>query len=78
MYKTKESGAETNQNEMEVVLEGEDFPDGGFGWVICIAASFVQFVILGIHNSFGVFYTYLMRDLSTEPSETGRYLRFRM
>ena len=72
MGKNKESKPEKEKRDMEIIFEGAECPDGGFGWVICIAASFVQFVILGIHNSFGIFYTFLMRDLDTDPSDTGK------
>ena len=72
MWKKQKSKTNNDPKDVEVVFEGEEYPDGGFGWIICIAASLVQFVILGIHNSFGIFYTYLMRDLSTDPSDTGR------
>ena len=40
--------------------------------MICLAAAIVQFIILGIHNNFGILYTYLMDDLKAEPSDTGK------
>lgn len=46
-------------------------PDGGFGWCICAAGFMVQFLVLGIHNSFGILYMYLMRDLEAPASDTG-------
>lgn len=58
---------------VEVRVEGleEECPDGGYGWIICLAAANIQFIILGIHNNFGILYTYFMNDLHAEPSDTG-------
>ena len=47
-------------------------PDGGYGWIICIAAAICQFIIMGIHNNFGILYTYLMKDLRADPADTGK------
>ena len=60
--------------------EDEDCPDGGYGWVICIAAAVIQFIILGIHNNFGILYTSLIGDLHAKPSDAGinfHFLRFK-
>lgn len=58
----------------EVTGEAE-CPDGGYGWVICLAAAVIQFIILGIHNNFGILYTYLMKDLEADPTVAGTYDR---
>ena len=55
---------------VEICAEKE-CPDGGYGWIICIAASICQFIIWGIHNNFGILYTYLMKDLKADPADTG-------
>ncbi|CAH3160523.1 unnamed protein product [Pocillopora meandrina] len=47
----------------------EDCPDGGYGWIICMAAAIIQFIILGIHNNFGILYTSLISDLHFKPSD---------
>jgi hypothetical protein len=52
-------------------IHHESIPDGGYGWVICCAGFVVQFIVLGIHNSFGILFTYLMMDLKSGASETG-------
>lgn len=54
------------------VVADEECPDGGYGWIICLAAAIIQFIILGIHNNFGILYTYFMNDLHAEPSDTGK------
>lgn len=61
--------------KVEVRVEGleEECPDGGYGWIICLAAAIIQFIILGIHNNFGILYTYFLNDLHAEPSDTGKY-----
>ncbi|XP_073247275.1 monocarboxylate transporter 10-like [Porites lutea] len=54
---------------LEICTEKE-CPDGGYGWIICIAAAICQFIIMGIHNNFGILYTYFMRDLKADPADT--------
>lgn len=64
-----------NFNEKHNVVEdqGSTVPDGGYGWVVCFVGFVVQFIIFGVHNSFGILFTYLMKDLKSEPSDTGLY-----
>ena len=59
------------KKEITVLVEREECPDGGYGWIICIAAAIIQFIILGIHNNFGILYTYFMKDLDADPADTG-------
>lgn len=66
--KTEKSEKDT---AVEVCVEDE-CPDGGYGWIICLAAAVIQFIILGIHNNFGILYTYFMKDLNAKPADTGK------
>ena len=54
----------------------EDCPDGRYGWIICMAAAIIQFIILGIHNNFGILYTSLISDLHFKPSDAGKNFNF--
>ena len=54
------------------ICVNRECPDGGYGWIICIAAAICQFIIMGIHNNFGILYTYLMKDLRADPADTGK------
>jgi len=62
---------ERPDDDATTVRVEKECPDGGYGWIICVAASVIQFIILGIHNNCSILYTYLMKDLNTGPSETG-------
>lgn len=44
---------------------------GARAWVVCAAATLVQFVVLGIHNSFGVLYLTLDREFHWKKALTG-------
>ena len=59
---------------LEICTEKE-CPDGGYGWIICIAAAICQFIIMGIHNNFGILYTYFMKDLKADPADTSELLQ---
>lgn len=62
---------EEKPDDVTTVRVDKECPDGGYGWIICLAAAVIQFIILGIHNNCSILYTYLMKDLNTGPSETG-------
>lgn len=54
-------------------VSGEtEYPDGGYGWIICVAAAIIQFIVLGIHNNFGILYTYFMKELNADPTDAGK------
>ena len=57
---------------VEISAEARECPDGGYGWIICLAAAIIQFIILGIHNNFGILYTYFMKDLNADPTDAGK------
>ena len=50
----------------------ESWKDGHRGWIICLAAAVVQFVVLGIHNSFGILYIAFVREYGWSKALTGR------
>lgn len=54
---------------VEISAEVPECPDGGYGWIICLAAAIIQFIVLGIHNNFGILYTYFMKDLNANPTD---------
>ena len=47
-------------------------PEGGWGWVVCCGTFSVNFIVFGIHNSFGVVYEYLVDEKSMGEAETGK------
>ena len=51
--------------------EIDEWKDGRWGWVVCVAAALVQFVVLGIHNSFGILYIVLVREYHWSKALTG-------
>lgn len=38
------------------------FPDGGWGWFVCMATFTTQFIVLGTMNNFGVIYVELLAE----------------
>ena len=63
-------------NTEEIVLKVDDdcenWKDGGRGWMICFAAAMVQFVVLGIHNSFGILYIVFVKEYGWSKALTGK------
>ena len=47
-------------------------PEGGWGWVVCCGTFSVNFIVFGIHNSFGVVYEYLVDEHNMGEAETGK------
>lgn len=47
------------------------FPDGGWGWFVCIATFTTQFIVLGTMNNFGVIYVELLTEFKVGKAEAG-------
>ena len=47
-------------------------PEGGWGWAICAAAFLSQFIVLGIHNSFGILFAFLLEEFGKSKAATGK------
>ena len=76
--KTKNRDAESSEiEEKDTTGEAENKsgeiikPDGGWGWLVCLGAFICNFVVFGTHNSFGVIYGTLIKELSISSAETG-------
>ena len=50
-------------------------PDGGWGWVVCLGAFLVQFIVLGMQNTAGIVYTELVKELKSPRGATGDIFR---
>jgi MCP family monocarboxylic acid transporter-like MFS transporter 10 len=49
-----------------------EYPDGGWGWFVCLAAFTTQFIVLGTMNNFGVIYVELLREFKVGKAEAGK------
>lgn len=65
-----EEGKESE--EQEICYENFQQPDGGFGWVIVIAAFSVQFCVLGTMNNFGILFSELLVEFNESKQATGK------
>lgn len=45
--------------------------DGSWAWVSLVAAALVQFIVMGIHNSFGVVYREIVEELGWRDGIAG-------
>ncbi|KAF7244810.1 Monocarboxylate transporter 8 [Varanus komodoensis] len=50
-------------------------PDGGFGWVVVLAATWCNGSIFGIHNSFGMLYDLLQKDVGGDGKDSALTLK---
>ena len=66
-----EENSTSNEGQVQLRVEVKTHPDGGWGWVVCFAAFFIQFLILGMQNCFGILYTALVDTLKTDRGATG-------
>ncbi|XP_031568466.1 monocarboxylate transporter 10-like [Actinia tenebrosa] len=46
-----------------------EYPDGGWGWFVCLATFTTQFIVLGTMNNFGVMYVELLREFNVGKAE---------
>lgn len=61
-------------DRLALASEIKIIPEGGWGWMICGAAFVTQFIVMGIHNSFGILYTTLLEEYKRSKAETGEIL----
>ncbi|KAK3726908.1 hypothetical protein QZH41_016704, partial [Actinostola sp. cb2023] len=46
-----------------------EYPDGGWGWIVCLATFVTQFIVLGTMNNFGVMYVELLKEFKVGKAE---------
>ena len=51
-------------------------PDGGWGWVVTLASFFINIIIIGTHNCFGILYLDLVEEFQQSLSKTGKVFTF--
>lgn len=68
--KNDEAGEKSQENEEKD--DKMEAPDGGWGWMVCLGAFITNFVVFGTHNSFGVIYGTLIKELGISSAETGK------
>ena len=62
-----------SENRVDDGLRGKSTSrDGGYGWIVCCGTFIVNFVVFGIHNSFGVVYVNLLDELKLGAMQTGK------
>lgn len=47
------------------------FFDGGWGWLVCFVIFFMQFIVFGIMNNFGVMYVELFNEFNIGKVDVG-------
>lgn len=63
---------DTSKSDTQSLREDEEpCPDGGWGWVACLGAFFIQFLMLGVQNAAGIMYTALVDEFQAPRGTTG-------
>lgn len=57
--------------KVQVQIQVQSVPDGGWGWSVCLAGFIAQFVVLGIQNNTGILYKALLEEFKQSKGETG-------
>ncbi|KAM3613047.1 uncharacterized protein V6R79_019341 [Siganus canaliculatus] len=69
----------TSESEPGVQVETHDRgagfvpPEGGYGWLVVLAATWCNGSIFGIQNSFGILHATLMKEHSSQVDETSQF-----
>lgn len=73
-------GKDTKENKeiekIQVEIHVRSVPDGGWGWLVCLAGFIAQFVVLGIQNNTGIIYKALLEEFKQSKGETSMYFEF--
>ena len=66
----------TKQCEEKVDLNANEklVPDGGWGWIISLAAFTVQFIILGLQNNLGLIHREHLEHFGQSNVNTGTFI----
>lgn len=73
MGKNTTESKEIEKADVEIVVRS-DVPEGGWGWLVCLAGFIAQFVILGLQNNTGILYKALLEEFKASKGDTGRWL----
>lgn len=52
----------------------KEYPEGGWGWVVCAASFMAWFIVFGVHNCFGIIYSSLINELNMGKAESGNII----
>lgn len=72
----KDSKESKDIEKVQVEIQVRSVPDGGWGWLVCLAGFIAQFVVLGIQNNTGILYKALLEEFRQSKGETGINLEF--
>lgn len=67
--KDKDSSCGVEEKPKTRIDFGEHFPDGGWGWVVTIAASLVYVLCNGVHHAFGILFLVIQREKKIKISD---------
>ena len=73
--KEKEELLNESEQQKNVNKTYKTHPDGGWGWIVVIAAFSTQFVVLGLQNSSGVIFNELVEQYNETRGETGTLIK---
>lgn len=75
MGKNEKQNCAEHQESVDII-KTEQVPEGGWGWLVCVAGFFAQFTILGIQNNTGILYTSLLTEFKGSKGDTGTLYNF--
>ena len=66
-------GKESKEIEkLDLEIQFRSVPDGGWGWLVCLAGFIAQFIVLGIQNNTGILYKALLDEFKQSKGDTGK------
>lgn len=73
----KRENGESKGTTTEKIPEGDtkefEHPEGGWGWVVMLAAMWCNGSVFGIQNSFGILYVSLLKEFGSPDDEDLRF-----
>ena len=73
MGNNEKGSKQSKKGEVQHIVVPSTVPEGGWGWLVCLAGFIAQFVVLGLQNNTGILYKTLLVEFQSSKGDTGQF-----
>lgn len=70
MGNNEKGSKQSKKGEVQHIVVPSTVPEGGWGWLVCLAGFIAQFVVLGLQNNTGILYKTLLVEFQSSKGDT--------